>query len=107
MNAYFKFIDTKELDEKLAHSSFPFSKYLFWDTPIENIDPVKHKTYIVERILTKGFLKDFYLLQKMYSKHEIKEAILKSKVLDPKTANFCSIFYKLPLSEIHVASFYS
>jgi len=34
MNQYFKFIDTKNLDEKLALDEFPFSQYLFWDTPV-------------------------------------------------------------------------
>jgi hypothetical protein len=107
MNSYFNFIDTKMLDKQLLDSPFPFSKYLFWDSPLENIHPEEHKTYIVERVLTKGFLKDFYLLQKMYSQNEIREAILKSNVLDPKTANFCSTFYQIPLSELHVSSFYS
>ena len=74
MNQYFKFIDTKNLDEKLALDEFPFSQYLFWDTPISSIDLKKNKRYIVERVVTRGFLQDFYLLTKMYSTEEIKEA---------------------------------
>jgi hypothetical protein len=107
MNQYFKFIDTKILDQKLTLDEFPFSQYLFWDTPVESIDKKRNKRYIVERVVTRGFLQDFYLLTKMYSAEEIKEALRKSKELDPKTVNFCSYYFNLPKSEMHVSSFYS
>ena len=107
MNQYFEFIDTKKLDEKLASNEFPFSQYLFWDTPVANIDIKKNKRYVVERVLTRGFLQDFYLLTKMYDTEEIKDALRKSKELDPKTVNFCSHYFNIPKSEMHVSSFYS
>jgi hypothetical protein len=107
MNQYFKFLDTKKLDEKLITKEFPFSRYLFWDTPIGNIDVKKNKRYIVERVVTRGFLQDFYMLTKLYSSDEIKEALRKSKELDPKTIHFCSEYFNLPKSEMHVSSFYS
>lgn len=107
MSSYFKFIDTNKLDEKLSSAIFPFSQYLFWDTPVDTIDIKKNKRYIVERIVTRGFLEDFYLLTKIYSREEIIEALKKSKELDPKTVNFCSHYFNLPKSEMHVSSFYS
>jgi hypothetical protein len=106
MNQYFNFIDTKALDEHLATADFPFSQYLFWDTPIANIDVQRHKRYIVERVVTRGFLQDFYLLTKMYNTEEIKESLRKSRELDPKTVDFCSYYFNLPKSEMHVSSFY-
>ena len=44
---YFQLIDTKSLQEKISKGDFPFSKYLFWDAPIENIDIEKNKKYII------------------------------------------------------------
>jgi len=107
MNSYFSSIDTKLLDEKLSSGQFPFSKYLFWDTPIEMIDPKRHKKYIIERVLVKGSIKDFYFLLKMYSNDEIVAAIKESKVLDKKTTSFCSYYFKVPLNELHASSYYN
>jgi hypothetical protein len=107
MNNYFNLIDTSKLDRKLVENQFPFSKYLFWDSVPEDIDVSKNKRYVIERVLTRGSLEDFYMLLKMYSHDEIQEALKKSKELDPKTVNFCSLYFNLPKSEMHVSSFYS
>ncbi|MEI9956460.1 MAG: hypothetical protein WDM90_09215 [Ferruginibacter sp.] len=105
MNSYFDFIDTKMLDEKLKAAAFLFSQYLFWDTPISAINLHLHKKYIIERVLTKGFLQDFYILQKLYSQNDIEIALKQSKVLDAKTANFCSHYFHIPKEELHVSSY--
>ncbi|MEQ1553380.1 MAG: hypothetical protein ABL929_04325 [Ferruginibacter sp.] len=106
MSSYFDYIDTAALDKKLETEKFPFSKYLFWDTPIELIDKEKHKKSIIERVITKGFLEDFYILIKMYTSEEIACAIKKSRVLDKKSANFCSLYFNIPLNEINASSYY-
>lgn len=105
MHHYFDRIDTAALDVKLKENQFPFSKYLFWDAAIETISISKNSTYIIERVLTRGKLEDFYLLLKIYSGEQIKSAINKSKVLDSKTVSFCSQYFNLPKSAIHVSSF--
>jgi hypothetical protein len=105
MHSYFDFIDTALLDKQLISGQFPFSRYLFWDTPLEMIDTVLHKKYIIERVLVKRTLKDFYCLIKMYSKDEIVTAIKESKVLDKKTVNFCTYYFKVPLNELHASSY--
>jgi hypothetical protein len=103
---YFNFLDTQKLEGKLYSGEFPFSQYLFWDTAVEKIDIKKNTRYIVERVLTRGFLEDFYLLTRIYSKDEIVAALKKSKELDSKTVDFCSYYFDLPKSEMHVSSFY-
>jgi hypothetical protein len=107
MSQYFSFIDTGLLDKKISSGQFPFSNYLFWDTSLEMIDARLHKNYIIERVLSKGFLSDFYLLLKMYSRDEIVLAIKKSRVLDKKTINFCSFYFNVPINELHASPFYS
>lgn len=106
MSFYFDFIDKVKLEEKIASGVFPFSKYLFWDAALQDIDVKKNRVYIVERVLTRGKLEDFYILIKMYDQSEINEAIKNSKCLDPKTVNFCSTFFNIPKSQLHVSSFY-
>ncbi|MEO7311850.1 MAG: hypothetical protein ABIX01_15705 [Chitinophagaceae bacterium] len=103
---YFSLINTKELDDKIASGQFPFRQNLFWDTPIQNISIPNNKRYMVERVVIRGFLADFYVLVHIYEAEEIREALRKSKELDPKTINFCSIYFNIPKSEMHVASFY-
>ncbi len=103
---YFSFIDTQKLDKKLSAGNFPFSKFLFWDVDIEKIDLKKNQRYVIERVLSRGFTEDFYMLLKIYTEDEIKAALRKSRELDSKTINFCSHFFKLPKSEMNASSFY-
>ncbi len=105
-NTYFNFIPINQLNEKIAKGEFPFSQYLFWDVAIEKIDLHKNKRYVVERVLTRGLLEDFYTLLQIYSIDEIIEALKKSKELDSKTVHFCSYYFNIPKSEMHVSSFY-
>jgi hypothetical protein len=104
---FFKYLPENILLKKIDKSSFLFSQYLFWDTPIEKIDIEKHKNYIIERVLSRGLLTDFYFLLQLYTSEEITSAVKKSKTLDKKTLNFCSHFFKIPINELHASSFYS
>lgn len=107
MATYFKFLPDNILSKKIEKGDFPFSQNLFWDTPIEKIDTEKHKYYIIERVLGRGFLQDFYFLVQLYSNEEIATAVKKSKVLDDKTIHFCSHYFKIPLNELHASPYYS
>jgi hypothetical protein len=102
---YFKFVDTVALQKKVASEKFPFAQNLVWDTAIKNIDLDKNVRYVVERVMTRGLLEDFYVLLQLYSKDTIAAALKKSKELDSKTANFCSLYFNIPKSELHVSSF--
>lgn len=103
---YFQYTDKEALNERIAAERFPFSRNLFWDYPAENIDLVKHKRFIIERVLTRGFTDDVYMLLNIYTKEEIREALRKSKELDSKTIHFCSWYFNIPKQEMHVSSFY-
>lgn len=105
-SVFFNRINTQEIKEKLASGEFPFSQNLFWDTPLDKIDREHHKRHIIERVLTRGLLEDFYALIHMYNNEEIRDAIHRSKSLDSKTANFCSLLFGIPKNEIHVSPYY-
>ena len=103
---YFQYTNTALLDEKVKSGVFPYSQQLFWDSPVENIDLHKNQRYVIERVLTRGFTADFYMLLKIYTEDEIKDALRKSKSLDPKTIHFCSWYFQIPKNEMNVSSFY-
>lgn len=106
-SVFFKYIDKEKVQQKLASGEFPFSKYLFWDTSIENIDVKKHKEYIVERVVLRGKIEDFYLLLQLYTIDEIKASLILSRELDPKTAHFCCTIFNIPKSQLYVSPYYS
>lgn len=106
MNSFFKHLPKHVLENKIKRGDFPFSQYLFWDTSVENIDPIQNRNYIIERVLSRGSLEDFYYLIHLYTNDEIRTAIKNSKVLDKKTVNFCSHYFKIPLNKLHASSFY-
>lgn len=107
MTTYFKYLPQEVISKKIQKEDFPFSQYLFWDTPLENLDTEKHKNYITERVMSRGMLADFYYLLQLYTAEEISSAIKKSRVLDNKTINFCSIYFKIPITELNASSYYS
>lgn len=107
MSSFFNYIDTVVLDKKIEMEKFPFSKYLFWDSEVGDVDIKIHQKHIIERVLTRGFLKDVYVLFKLYTNEELIAAIKSSRVLDKKTANFCSQYFNIPLNEINASPYYS
>jgi hypothetical protein len=89
-----------------ASGDFPFNRELFWDYPHLNIDLEKNARFVVERVVTRGRLEDFYKLLKIYSSERIVECLKLSNELDPKTRHFVSIYFSIPIHELHVSSFY-
>jgi hypothetical protein len=79
---------------------------IFWDVSPEKLDWHKNAQFIIERVLMRGFTKDVRIIFKIYTRKELKEAIIKSKTLDKKTANFMSNFLNISLEQIHVAPEY-
>ncbi len=94
----------KDFDPKAV--GFPFSRELFWDYPNLNIDLEKNARFVVERVVTRGRLEDFYKLLQIYSSERIVECLKRSKELDPKTRNFVSHYFGIPINELNVSSFY-
>jgi hypothetical protein len=105
-SVFFNFVDKEKVKQKLASGEFPFSQNLFWDSPISSIHLQKHKQAIIERVITRGSLEDLYTLMQIYSDAVIAENIVKSRILDKKTANFCSLAFNIPKSKLNVSSYY-
>lgn len=82
------------------------SKTLFWDVNPDKLDWQKNRELIIERTLQRGLTSEVKTIFSVYTEIEIKEAVLKSKTLDKKTANYFSVKLNIPLSSIHVAPEY-
>ena len=82
------------------------NKSLFWDVNPDRLDWQKNKQFIIERTLQRGLTSEVETIFSVYCNEQIKEAVLKSRTLDKKTANYFCIKLNLPLSSIHVAPEY-
>ena len=77
----------------------PFSRHIFWETDYDKIDWVNRERYVIERVVMYGNMKDWRLLQSYYGMEKIKEAVLSARDLEPKTMNFMSQLFNVPVSE--------
>ena len=76
-----------------------FSKHLFWDVDIESIDFIKHKRYIINRVMQYGLFKDWQLIMKVYGLHTITDTAKTIRDLDMKSMEFLSLLSGIPREE--------
>jgi hypothetical protein len=76
-----------------------FSKHLFWDVRRSDIDPQKHKSYIVKQVLEYGRMKDWILIQNHYGIEQIASIAKELRDLDGKALSFISWLSKIPKEE--------
>ena len=73
---------------------------VFWDVDTNKLDFEKQSDFIIARILEHGWLDDIKWLLKKYAPGKIRKAICQSRDLSEKTANFWSIYLKIPKGKI-------
>lgn len=61
---------------------------------IENVDIVKHKFYIIERLLEYGGDNEVAFIFENYSNDEIKNVVMKSRNLSGQTVNYWCLYFK-------------
>jgi len=76
-----------------------FSANLFWDTDETTLNLEKHARFIIERVLSRGRLSDWFTLLELYGRDRIKNEALKIRYLDKVTLNFCSTLFSVPKSK--------
>lgn len=86
--------------------SFPFTKTLFWDVNINEMNLSINKDFIIERVLVRGGMNDVKKLFSIYSNEELVRAIKNSKGLDRITHNFCANYFNIPKTAMHAPSQY-
>jgi hypothetical protein len=71
----------------------------FWDVDVNSLDSKINKRLIIERVINYGSLDELHILNNTYSRHEIINTLINLKCLDPKTQNFVTLLYNLPLKK--------
>jgi len=77
-----------------------FLKKYFWDINFNSLDLKKNELYIITRLLEYGDIEAIRWLLKTVKASKIKETILRSRELSPKTVNFWTLFFNLDKSKI-------
>ncbi len=72
------------------------SKTLFWDTDISKIDYERNARHIIERVLQRGMLNDWFEIKKYYGLERIRQEIIQIRYMDKVSLNFCSKYFKIP-----------
>jgi hypothetical protein len=72
---------------------------LFWDIEFDDLDCEKNARQIIERVLTRGSLSDWFEIKSFYGKDRLKTEIVKIRFLDKVTFNFCSKYFQIPKNQ--------
>ena len=72
---------------------------LFWDVNIEEVDLVKHRSSVIERITNRGRLDEFRAMVKFYGRETVKNVLINVRYLDKRTLSYCSLIFDVPITE--------
>lgn len=72
---------------------------LFWDVNISDVDLIRHRASIIERISTRGRLDEFRDLLQFYGRETVKNTLLNARYLDKRTLAYCSLIFDIPIKE--------
>ena len=76
-----------------------FSKNLFWDVDVNNIDMDKHDRFVVERVLNYGSLEDWRTIKEYYKIEQLGQIALNIRNMLPQTLNFIATMTDIPITE--------
>jgi hypothetical protein len=69
----------------------------FWDVDVNHLDMEKSSRLIIERVFSLGELDEMAVLIRYYGKTRIIQTLQNINYLDPKTLNFITKLFDLPL----------
>lgn len=74
-----------------------FSKNLFWDADLKELDEQKHQAYVVARVLDNGKWEDWlYIRDELYGLDKIKNIALQLRSLERKSLSFIATITNTP-----------
>jgi len=76
------------------------SKHLYWDVDPQTLDPDRHSSFIIERIISFGLPEDVKRMLEQYSVDTIRSAVSHSRHIDRKSAAFWALHLNIPREEI-------
>lgn len=72
------------------------SQVIFWDTDYDNIDWDAKSRFVMERVIMYGTIADWRAIQARYGMDRIRDEMLQSRDLDPKSLSFLSCIFNIP-----------
>lgn len=66
----------------------PVLKKYFWDVDLSTVDPVKHRRYVIERLVELGDDQAVRWLLKTYTANEIRDVLRLSRTISVKSRNY-------------------
>jgi len=78
--------------------SIEFSPNLLWDIDETTLDARKNARFIIERVLSRGRLSDWFALVRLYGLERVKKEAMQIRYLDQVTLSFCSAMFGVPKS---------
>lgn len=67
------------------------TKEMFWDVEPGELDPEKHRNFIITRIAEKGRLDDIKWLRSIYSDIEIRDVVAASRNTSPRVKSYWEV----------------
>ena len=73
---------------------------LFWDTNLDNFNPVAFPTYTISRVLEYGDRDAITWLKETFSEAQIVDVLRTERRLSRRSANFWAIVYRLSSDQV-------
>ncbi|MDR2556577.1 MAG: hypothetical protein LBC49_02555 [Bacteroidales bacterium] len=73
-----------------------FSKNLFWDVDVNDLDMEKHKSFIVARVLDYGTWDDWKKMKNYYGLEELGKISQNLRSIFPESLSFISTVTNIP-----------
>ena len=88
--------------ESKINGNHHISKHLFWDIDISSIDWQKMKNFVVQRVIERGGMNDFYAMLRIYGGKEVVADIIKGLpvVLSPRDEAFVKAVFNLKKEDL-------
>lgn len=80
-------------DNYKSHKNAQIRETLLWEYDLSQINWVEMRTLVVQRVIERGRIDDFYAILNLYGLEGVKAAIKQISYLNPKDLSFvCSVF---------------
>jgi hypothetical protein len=82
------------------HPDAKINPRLLWEYNVDKVDFARMRNVIVQRVVERGWLQDWYAMLNRYGVEGVKDAIKELPYLNDKDINFVSKQFKIPLTAL-------
>ena len=98
---------SRRVSESAGRSLPAFLRPIFWDTDFDRLRVHGHERYVIERILEYGDDQAIRWLRRTFDAEVIADAVRRSRLISPNTANLWALVLNIPREEIRCFSKHS